>query len=83
MLWRLLTLIRQQAHGAQLLLQRAKARDITSDESLTNLIAPRLARLHPVAHVTTSGKLTLNHKLIKQLNEAQINHNESPIVNDG
>ena len=78
-LWRLLTLIRQQAHGVHLLLQRAKARDIINEESLISRIAPRLARMRPLAHVALDGELRLHPKLINQLNEAQIKHNEHPI----
>ena len=78
-LWRLLTLIRQQAHGIKLLLQRAKARDITHEESLIRMIAPRIARLHPLASVSLNGELRLHPKLINHLNEAQIKRNESPI----
>ena len=80
-LWRWLTLIRQQAHGVQLLLQRAKARDI-DENSLTKLMAPRLARMHPLAHVMTDGELTIHRELIKQLEEAKIKHNLTPIIND-
>ena len=78
-LWRLLTIIRQQAHGIRLLLLRAKARDITNEDSLNNMIAPRLARMRPLAHVALDGELRLHPKLINQLNEAQIKHNEHPI----
>ena len=77
-LWRLLTIVRQQAHGVRLLLQRAKARD-TDEESLIKSLAPRLARLHPLAHVANDGELTIHPELIKQLNEANITHNHPPI----
>ena len=79
-LWRLLTLIRHQVHSVRLLLRRAKARDITNEDSLISMIAPRLARLRPLAHVSLHGELQLHPKLITQLNEARINHNESPIT---
>ena len=66
-LWRLLTLVRQQAHGIQLLLQRAKARD-TDENSLIKLMAPRLARMHPLAQVMTDEELTIHRQRIARLN---------------
>ena len=78
-LWRLITIIRHQAHGIRLLLLRAKARDIINEDTLTNMIAPRNARMRPLAHVALDGELRLHPKLINQLNEAQIKHNEHPI----
>ena len=59
-LWRLLIILRQQAHGVRCFNSTIiQARNIDNPQVVENLLAPRRARLHPLAHVTDEGTLSL------------------------
>ena len=76
-LWRLITILRQQAHGVkQYYYGVLQARNISNNEVVTNLLSSRRARLRPLARVSDEGDLSLRPRLIKQLKEAKIKFHE-------